>query len=112
MGCLRVLLQPDSDKCGNNNPAYSSANGVLFNQSQTSLVQCPGGKVGTYSIPTSVTTIGNRAFDSCTSLTSVTIPNSVTSIGDEAFSLCLCSCGESELMTENWIRPAAVMPVM
>ena len=36
----------------------------------------------------SVTSIGNYAFSSCTSLTSVTIPDSVTSIGDYAFSGC------------------------
>ena len=36
----------------------------------------------------SVTSIGDRAFCSCSSLTSVTIPQSVTSIGDYAFSYC------------------------
>ena len=35
-----------------------------------------------------VTTIGYRAFDGCTGLTSITIPNSVTSIGNSAFSSC------------------------
>jgi hypothetical protein len=39
-------------------------------------------------IPNNVTTISNRAFQTCTSLTSVTIPDSVTSIGDSAFSDC------------------------
>ena len=39
-------------------------------------------------IPSSVTSIGGRAFSGCTGLTSVTIPNSVTSIGDYAFSGC------------------------
>ena len=34
----------------------------------------------------SVTSIGDYAFDTCISLTSVTIPNSVISIGEEAFS--------------------------
>ena len=35
-----------------------------------------------------VTSIGNRAFEGCSGLTSVTIGNSVTSIGYEAFSSC------------------------
>ena len=38
-----------------------------------------------YTIPDSVTSIGNSAFSGCSSLTSVTIPESVTSIGDSAF---------------------------
>ena len=42
----------------------------------------------TYTIPDSVTTIGNYAFYNCGSLTSVTIPDSVTTIGDYAFSYC------------------------
>ena len=39
-------------------------------------------------IPDGVTSIGDRAFWGCSSLTSVTIPDSVTSIGDRAFNSC------------------------
>ena len=39
-------------------------------------------------IPNSVTSIGEAAFSDCSSLTSVTIPNSVTNIGNSAFADC------------------------
>lgn len=42
----------------------------------------------TITIPSSVTSIGSRAFYGCTSLTSITIPSSVTSIGSSAFYKC------------------------
>ena len=41
-----------------------------------------------YTIPNSVTSIGEGAFAGCHSLTSITIPNSVTEIGKETFISC------------------------
>ena len=43
----------------------------------------------TYTIPDSVTTIGDYAFSDCDSLTSVTIPDSVTTIGEYTFYDCI-----------------------
>ena len=72
------------------NPKYSSDEyGVLFNKDKTLLIQYPiGNKRTSYTIPDSVTSIGDWAFAQCTGLTSVTIGNSVTSIGEAAFWLC------------------------
>jgi len=70
------------------NAKYSSLGGVLFDKNQTLLIQCPSGKTGAVTIPTSVTSIGDYAFFFCTGLTSITIPVSVTSIGSGAFESC------------------------
>jgi len=72
-----------------NNPAYSSLAGVMFNKLQTTLIQYPVDNPATsYTIPNTVTNIGNYSFAGSLNLVSPTIPNSVISIGAEAFFDC------------------------
>lgn len=89
---LRVFTYCDnliSITVDENNPNYSSDSfGVLFNKDKTILLEAPGAISSAYTIPDSVTTIGEWAFYWRTSLASVTIPSSVTTIGDGAFSHC------------------------
>ncbi len=74
---------------GENNPNYSSVDGILFNKNKTEFIKYPAGKTDeSYTIPDSVTSISYSAFEECTSLTNVTIPNSVTSIDESAFEGC------------------------
>lgn len=72
-----------------NNTAYSSIDGVLFDQRQTTLIQCPGGKGETYVVPNGVTNIADYAFYGCLQLRNATIPDNVLSIGSAAFETCI-----------------------
>jgi hypothetical protein len=76
-----------------NNAFYSSSNGVLFDNSQTTLLQFPGGLGGSYTIQGSVTSIETGAFLGCAGLAGVTIPASVNSIGQYAFAGCTSLTG-------------------
>ena len=72
-----------------NNKYYKSIDGVLFDNNVQKIIAYPCGKSSNYyTIPDSVTSIGEYAFWYCYSLTSITIPKSVTSIGDGAFREC------------------------
>lgn len=75
-----------------NNPAYSSLDGVLYNKDRTRLICYPGGKADTsFVIPDTVTTIGAYAFcfnfDSAAhdSLRSVTLPQGLLAMEQYAF---------------------------
>ena len=84
-GCANLASINVSEKSEN----YSSVDGILFNKNITKLIRYPSAKtISEYSVPNSVTSIGNSAFSGCTNLASITIPDSVTSIGDGAFGVC------------------------
>ncbi|MBR3835979.1 MAG: leucine-rich repeat domain-containing protein, partial [Clostridia bacterium] len=73
----------------NNTVCSSDEYGVLFNKDKTELIQYPAGNERiSYTIPDSVTSIGDYAFAKCDSLANITIPDGVTSIGDYAFYYC------------------------
>jgi hypothetical protein len=70
-----------------NNPHFMSEGGTLYNKDKTTLIGYPTA-TGSFTIPASVTTIGEGAFGGCTGLTSVTIPEGATTIGGSAFGGC------------------------
>lgn len=72
-----------------NHPVYRFSAGALVDKTtktlHTYLCSAP---TPSYTIPSGILAIGDRAFSNCTALTSVTIPKSVTGIGKRAFSGC------------------------
>ena len=70
------------------NPVYGSVDGVLFDQSKSTLIYYPQGRTGDYTLPNSATSIGSEAFRRCHALTAVTMPAGITNIGTVAFYSC------------------------
>ena len=112
------------------NSTYCSENGILFNKEKTTLLQYPAGKTETtYTVPGSVTIIGENAFaycaaltqiilqegvttidyyafDECTALTQITLPQSLTSIERYAFADCTALTAMTVLAT---VPPSVVL---
>ncbi len=53
------------------NTAFCSVDGVLYNKDKTVLISCPAGKSGSITIPDSVTEISMSAFGGCTAITDI-----------------------------------------
>ena len=82
-GCSNLT----SIEVAKDNPNYTSIGDVLFSKDMTKLIFCSKDKTS-YTVPSSVTAIGDEAFVGCSNLTSIEIPSSVTTIGDVAFARC------------------------
>lgn len=79
-----IAINADED-----NPVYSSQDGVLFSKDKTTLLIYPEGKPDkTYTVPSSTTYICQNSFRDCLALKEVIIPKSVTNIDWYSFNGC------------------------
>ena len=70
------------------NSFYSDLDGVLFDKRETTLLEYPAGRTGSYTTAKTVSAIGSYAF-SGSSVTGVTVTAPSATIGDHAFENCL-----------------------
>ncbi len=70
------------------NKTFTSQNGVLYSKDMKTLVKCPEGMTGNYSVPDGVQTIEKWAFDNCSGLTKIGLPDTLTGIKEYAFAGC------------------------
>lgn len=66
------------------NTAYRSIDGVLFDAAATEILWFPIGKQGDYTLPATVKSIGDYAFQGC-HITRFTLPDNLTQIGQAVF---------------------------
>lgn len=66
------------------NTSYTGLDGVLLNADASRIVWFPMGKGGSYSLPSTVTSIGDYAFRGC-SIESFSFPDNITQLGTGVF---------------------------
>ena len=87
-GAFAVMRNLCSVDVADNNPEYSSENGVLFNREKKTLLYYPPKRGGeSYDVPNGTETISDHAFTS-SDVVKVTIPPSVKKVEKSAFSFC------------------------
>ena len=71
------------------NAYYSSSGGALYDRDRTTLLRCPPAlSVESFTVPSTVTKIGDSAFSLCDGIKNVVIPSGVTEIDHYAFDQC------------------------
>lgn len=81
-GCKKI-----TSYLATNNSRFKSIDGILYDSTATKLISCPIGKTGTITIPSTVTIIGESAFQN-SKANNIIIPDSVIKLETCVFEYC------------------------
>ena len=84
---------------GSGNDNYSSVDGVLYDKEVEKLIYCPAKKSGEYTVPKSIKSVTDYAFEDCNSLESIVLPESMPEFS--LFDLECCPSLKSIKVTGN-----------
>ena len=84
---------------GSGNDNYSSVDGVLYDKEVEKLLYCPAKKSGEYTVPKSIKSVTDYAFEDCNSLESIVLPESMPEFS--LFDLECCPSLKSIKVTGN-----------
>ena len=78
----------DTISISSSNAYFSTSNGILYDKNKTKVIAVPEDYTGSYTMPSTVTTVGDSAFYGCDWISSITFSSSLTTIGPWAFYDC------------------------
>ncbi|MEI6754116.1 MAG: leucine-rich repeat protein [Paludibacter sp.] len=90
MGAFEGCIGLTEFKLKNGGSPFAIKNGAIYNSTATSLILYPVGKKDSvFTLPTTVTTIGKSALQSCKNITVINLSDSIKTISDFAFRECV-----------------------
>ncbi len=83
-----------------NNSAYASADGILYNKEKTQILAVPQAITGKVTLADGITELAANAFANRTALTQIVLPSGLQTIGNSAFS----GCPLTEIVLPNGLQ--------
>lgn len=87
-GAFKGLSSLNTIQLAAGNTNYVVEDNVLYNNEKTKMLCFPQLRTGDYTMPATITEMGNYQFYNCVNLTGVTLPNTIKTIPQYAFANC------------------------
>lgn len=87
-GAFKGLSTLNTVSLAAENTSFQLVDNVLYNNEQTKILLFPQLRAGDYTMPSTISEIGDYQFYNCVNMTGITLSNTITAIGQYAFAGC------------------------